>query len=130
MKSHKKISDDDSTTRKRKGIINERRIPIFNVQPTVIAPSPSFDAFLPPEMAGKAEAIGVKKATMGPRNTFALAVLAGAFIGLGAIFATTVTTGAAGHMSYGMTKLAGGLVFCLGLILVVVAGAELSPATT
>ena len=42
-----------------------------------------------------------------------------------AIFATTVTTGAAGHMSYGMTKLAGGLVFCLGLILVVVAGAEL-----
>jgi formate transporter len=95
-------------------------------QPTVVlAPSQSLDAFLPPEMASRAESIGVKKATMGPRNTFALAVLAGAFIALGAIFATTVTTGAAGHMSYGMTKLAGGLVFCLGLILVVVAGAEL-----
>jgi formate transporter FocA len=55
----------------------------------------------------------------------ALAILAGAFIALGAIFATTVTTGAQGNMSFGMAKLAGGLVFCLGLILVVVAGAEL-----
>ena len=88
-------------------------------------PPPSLDAFLPPEMASRAEAIGVKKATMGPRNTFALAVLAGAFIALGAIFATTVTSGASGILPYGITKLVGGLAFCLGLILVVVAGAEL-----
>lgn len=85
----------------------------------------SFDAFLPPDMAIKAETIGVKKALMGPRNTVALAVLAGAFIAMGAIFATTVTAGAAGHLSFGVTKLLGGLVFCLGLILVIVAGAEL-----
>lgn len=86
---------------------------------------PSIDAFIPPEMAVKAEEVGVKKAMMGPRNTFALAVLAGAFIALGAIFSTTVTTGAAGQLTYGITRLVAGLAFCLGLILVVVAGAEL-----
>lgn len=85
----------------------------------------SVDAFIPPEMAIKAENIGVKKATMGWRNTLALAVLAGAFIGLGAVFSTTVTAGAAGQMPFGSIKLIGGLAFCLGLILVVVAGAEL-----
>ena len=105
--------------------MNEQSLSSTSQQMAAPAPMPSLDAFLPPEMAGKAETIGVKKATMGPRNTFALAVLAGAFIALGAIFATTVTTGAAGHLSYGMNRLAGGLVFCLGLILVVVAGAEL-----
>ena len=84
-----------------------------------------FDAFLPPEMAAKAEAVGVKKATMSLHSTFALAILAGAFIALGAIFYITVTAGAAGQLTFGITKLVGGLVFCLGLILVVVAGAEL-----
>jgi formate transporter len=81
------------------------------------------DAFIPPEMAAKVEEVGVKKATMGWRNTFALAVLAGAFIALGAIFATTVTTG--GQLPFGITRLVSGLSFCLGLILVIVAGAEL-----
>jgi formate transporter FocA len=56
---------------------------------------------------------------------FALAVLAGAFIAMGAVFSTTVTTGAAGVLAYGVTRILGGLAFCLGLILVVVAGAEL-----
>jgi formate transporter len=85
----------------------------------------SVDAFIPPEMAIKAENVGVKKAVMGWRNTFALSVLAGAFIALGAVFSTTVTTGAAGQLTYGTARLMGGLAFCLGLILVVVAGAEL-----
>lgn len=89
------------------------------------APIFSVDAFIPPEMAVKAETVGVKKAHMGWRNTFALAVLAGAFIALGAIFATTATAGLAGQTPYGLTRLVGGLTFCLGLILVVVAGAEL-----
>jgi formate transporter len=83
------------------------------------------DMLLPPEMAQKAEDIGVKKASMGWRNMFLLSILAGAFIGLGAIFATTVTAGASGHLSFGVTKLLGGTVFCLGLILVIIAGAEL-----
>jgi formate transporter FocA len=83
------------------------------------------DALLPPEMAQKAEATGVKKAELPAATTFILAVLAGAFIALGAIFATTVTAGAAGHLSFGVARLLAGLVFCLGLVLVVVAGAEL-----
>ena len=76
-------------------------------------------------MAAKAEEVGVKKADMGWRTTFALAVLAGAFISMGAVFATTVTAGASGQLPYGVIRLLGGIVFCLGLILVVVAGAEL-----
>ena len=84
----------------------------------------SLDAVLPPGMAKRAEQIGRKKANMPTSTTFVLAVLAGAFIALGAVFATTVTAGAA-DMPYGVTRLLGGLVFCLGLILVIVAGAEL-----
>ena len=82
------------------------------------------DAMPPLEMARKAEQVGVVKAGMSTANTFALSVLAGAFIALGAIFATTVTAGGAG-MSFGVVRLLGGLAFSLGLILVVVAGAEL-----
>lgn len=84
----------------------------------------SVDALVPQAMAEKMEHIGVIKANLGPLRMFALAVLAGAFISLGAIFATTATTGAA-DLPFGVGKLLGGLVFCLGLILVVVAGAEL-----
>lgn len=88
-------------------------------------PLSSFDAFIPPEMAERAEKIGVQKAAMGWRTMIALGILAGGFISMGAIFATTVTAGATGHLSYGVTRLLGGLAFSLGLILVVVAGAEL-----
>jgi formate transporter FocA len=84
----------------------------------------SVDALVPQAMAEKMEKIGVAKVGLGPLRMFALAVLAGAFIALGAIFATTVTTGA-GEMPFGVSKLLGGLVFCLGLILVIGAGAEL-----
>ena len=98
------------------------------VKTEINAPPPvplSIDAFIPPQMAAKAEEVGVKKANMDGLTMFALAVLAGAFIALGAIFATTVTAGAADKLPFGVTKLLGGLVFSLGLILVVVAGAEL-----
>lgn len=88
-------------------------------------PLPSLDNLLPADMAKKAENVGVAKASLGPIRMFSLAVLAGAFIAMGAVFMTTVTTGAAGVLTYGITRFLGGLVFCLGLILVVVAGAEL-----
>lgn len=84
----------------------------------------SVDALVPQAMAEKMESVGIAKVNLGPLRMFALAVLAGAFIALGAIFATTVTTGA-GEMPFGISKLLGGLVFCLGLILVIGAGAEL-----
>ena len=89
------------------------------------ASPPSFDALLPPEIAAKATDIGAAKAGMSSLPMFALAVLAGAFIALGAMFATTVVAGAADSIPFGVTRLLAGLVFCLGLILVVVAGAEL-----
>jgi formate transporter len=85
----------------------------------------SFEALLPRDMAAKAESLGVSKAELGSLDTFVLAVLAGAFIALGAMFATTVTTGASGEVPFGITRLLAGIAFCLGLILVVVAGAEL-----
>jgi formate transporter len=83
------------------------------------------DSLLPAEMAVKAEEIGVKKANMDPTRMFALGVLAGAFIALGAAFANTVAAGAAGAAPYGFVRLLAGLVFSLGLVLVVVGGAEL-----
>ena len=84
------------------------------------------DAFLPPTMAARMEAVGVKKASQDFVTTFGLAILAGAFIACGAIFATTTTAGlSSAGVGYGIVKLLGGLVFCLGLIAVVIAGAEL-----
>lgn len=95
------------------------------------------DALMPADMAVKAESIGIKKAAMPFWNMFVLAILAGAFIALGAIFATTIGAGsmavkdAAGAaafstgLPYGVTRLLMGLVFTLGLILVVIGGAEL-----
>ena len=83
------------------------------------------DALLPAEMARRAEYIGERKSEASTLQTFALALMAGAFIAFGAIFATTVATGASGVLTYGVTKLLVGLAFCLGLILVIVGGAEL-----
>ncbi len=81
------------------------------------------DSLLPAEMAKKAESVGVVKGNMGLTKTLTLALLAGAFIALGAVFSTTVTAGST--LPFGVTKLLAGLVFSLGLILVVVGGAEL-----
>jgi formate/nitrite transporter len=95
------------------------------------------DALLPAEMAARAEFLGMRKAEMPFLKMFMLSVLAGAFISLGAIFATTIgaggmavtaadgTTAFNTGLPYGVTRLIMGLVFCLGLILVVVGGAEL-----
>ncbi len=82
------------------------------------------DALPPVEVARKAENVGVAKAGMSAANVFALSILAGAFIALGAIFATTTMAGG-GDLPYGVVRLLGGLTFTLGLILVIVAGAEL-----
>src|SRR5512135_2131140 len=85
----------------------------------------NIDALMPPQMADRAEAVGIRKANLDFWTMFALAVLAGAFIAAGAIFATTAMAGAGTQLAYGLTRALGGLVFCLGLIMVVVAGAEL-----
>lgn len=94
-------------------------------------PAPSaFDALLPADMARRAEEVGVKKAGLDALSLFVLAVLAGAFISLGALFATTVASGSTTLMPYGIVRLLAGLTFSLGLILVLVGGAELFTGNT
>ena len=81
------------------------------------------DAHPPREIARMVERLGVAKAQTDAVTLVVLAVLAGAFISLGALFFTVVVTGAS--LGFGVTRILGGLSFCLGLVLVVVAGAEL-----
>ena len=92
--------------------------------------SKDFDALLPAEIAEKAEAVGVAKTRLDTLSLFTLAVLAGAFIALGAMFATTVLAGADGVLPFGVSRLLSGVVFCLGLVLVIVGGAELFTGNT
>jgi formate transporter len=85
----------------------------------------SFDALMPRQIAAKAEDAGVAKARMDTFTAVLLAVLAGAFISLGAVFSTVASTGVSGVVPFGLARIIAGLAFSLGLILVVVAGAEL-----
>lgn len=81
------------------------------------------DAYSPREIARKVEGMGVAKAHLNTITLLILAILAGAFISLGAIFFTVVVTDSS--LGFGITRLLGGLSFSLGLILVVIGGAEL-----
>ena len=85
--------------------------------------STSHDAFSPGEIAVRVEQIGVTKARADLVTVMVLSVLAGAFISLGAALYLVITTQS--QLGFGLTRLAGGLSFSLGLVLVVVAGAEL-----
>jgi formate transporter len=89
----------------------------------------SLDALPPPDMASKAETVGEAKAALPAATMFALGVLAGAFIAMGAAFSTTVTAGT-GDVAFGVVRLLAGLAFSLGLILVIVGGAELFTGNT
>lgn len=89
-----------------------------------VTPGP-VDALLPKEMARRAERVGVEKAEQDTLRLLALAVLAGVFIALGAVFAATVTAGAEGMLPAGVIGLLGGVAFSLTFVLVVVGGAEL-----
>jgi formate/nitrite transporter len=88
------------------------------------------DALLPAEIARKAETIGAQKARLDVLSLTVLSLLAGAFIALGAMFATTVLAGAEGLIPFGISRLLSGLAFSLGLILVIVGGAELFTGNT
>jgi formate transporter len=102
----------------------------------------TFDAILPPAMAIRAEDAGVKRVSMDSLTVLVLSVLGGAFVAFGAIFATTVSAGSVivvtadgstaltAGLPFGIVRLLIGLVFCVGLILVVVGGAELFTGNT
>ena len=83
----------------------------------------NIDSYTPKEIADRIEKASISKSTQDTSRVFALSLLAGAFIAFGAVFFTFVTHDST--LGQGITKLLGGLVFCLGLILVVLAGAEL-----
>ncbi|MAF46849.1 MAG: formate/nitrite transporter family protein [Rhodospirillales bacterium] len=83
----------------------------------------SIDAYAPSEIARRVETAGLAKVELAVMPTLALAVLAGAFIAFGAMYFTLVMTGHG--LGFGPSRALGGVAFSLGLILVLVAGAEL-----
>jgi formate transporter len=91
----------------------------------------SLDTILPADMAKRAEQTGVSRAGMDSLSLFVLSTLAGAFISFGAIFATTVGAGAisiaqdGAALPYGIVRLLMAIAFSVGLLMVVIAGAEL-----
>lgn len=82
-----------------------------------------YDAFSPKEIAERVQTIGVAKARMPFVQTAMLGILAGVFISLGSIFFVTILSDSQLH--FGVARLLGGLAFSLGLVMVVIAGAEL-----
>ncbi|MBK8924596.1 MAG: formate/nitrite transporter family protein [Crocinitomicaceae bacterium] len=81
------------------------------------------DAYAPAEIAQRVEKLGIAKTNYPSLTVFILAVLAGAFISMGALFYLFVVSDPT--LGFGVTRLLGGLAFSLGLILVIIAGAEL-----
>ena len=82
-----------------------------------------FDAFSPKEIAAHVETMGVAKARLPLLSMLMLSVLAGAFVGLGALYFVIVRSDPS--LGFAARQVLGGVVFSLGLFLVVVAGAEL-----
>ncbi len=81
------------------------------------------DAFDPAEIAALVRTRGVAKVHARVLPTFVLGVIAGAFIALGGVFATLVGTGS--ELGFGVTRLIAGIAFSVGLLMVVIGGAEL-----
>ncbi|MHB1346392.1 MAG: formate/nitrite transporter family protein [Candidatus Humimicrobiaceae bacterium] len=88
----------------------------------------SFDDYASADIAKRVEEAGVKKANLNFLSLFLLSILAGAFIAIAAEFFTLVIFDS--NLGVGLTNLIGGLCFSIGLILVVIAGAELFTGNT
>jgi formate/nitrite transporter len=94
-------------------------------------PLPSMEDNAPKNIAETvAQTVGVYKATSPWLTVFVLGILAGAYVGFGGFLYTTVTFDAAAKLGLGVTRLLGGVVFSVGLMLVVIAGAELFTGNT
>ena len=86
-------------------------------------PGNGFDAYSPKEIAERVQAVCISKGRTPLMSLILLGVLAGAFIGIGSLFYVIVISDAS--LGYAASRVLGGAVFSLGLLLVVVAGAEL-----
>jgi formate transporter len=82
-----------------------------------------FDAFSPAQIAERVESVGVAKFRLPVLSLVLLGVLAGAFIALGSLYYVVVASDP--ELGWAARRVLGGAVFSLGLLLVVVAGAEL-----
>ena len=92
------------------------------------AAMPKPDQLSPAEIEAKAESLGVSKCAMSFKQSFVLSVMAGAFISMGAMFFLLVVSDSA--LPFAAQRLIGGCSFSLGLLLVVVCGAELFTGNT
>ena len=81
------------------------------------------DAYSPPQIATRIDRVATAKASLSFAQTFILGILAGVYIAIGAQFATFVISDSTLH--FGLNSLIAGIVFSLGLMLVVIGGAEL-----
>ncbi len=81
------------------------------------------DAYAPPKIASLIEGAGVRKVHLPLLQTLTLGIMAGVFIAFGAVFFTVTITETG--LGLGPKRLLGGIVFSLGLVLVVIGGAEL-----
>jgi formate/nitrite transporter len=121
--------------------------PVNELPPSVVDADKSpqavtLDPIMPAALAVRAEEAGVTRAALDPLTILVLSVLGGAFVAFGAVFATTVTAGSvvvtaadgaatlSAGLPYGILRLLTGVVFCVGLILVIVGGAELFTGNT
>lgn len=109
--------------------MTERQLHVeeMDMQDKKIDPT-GLDAYKPAEVAQRIEEAGVKKAGLPAVPLATLSVLAGVFIALGAAAFTAAITGTT--PGFGPARLLGGLIFSTGLVLVVVAGAELFTGNT
>jgi formate/nitrite transporter len=89
------------------------------------APLAGIEGRLPPQIAAQAEMDGIAKASQDGITLLTLGVLGGAFIAFGAVFATVAVTGAEGAIPFGLARVVAGLVFGVGLSLVMLAGAQI-----
>jgi formate/nitrite transporter len=91
-------------------------------------PETLIDAYSPQQIAERTERAGVAKTRLPPLQTVTLGILAGAFIAFGAMYSTVVLTDHG--LGFGPSRLLAGLAFSLGLVLVILAGAELFTGNT
>jgi formate/nitrite transporter len=103
-------------------ISNASSFPIFRYRRRMIEHTQT-DAYKPSQIAALIETAGVAKASLPAPQMLMLAILAGAFIGFGGAAYTVVMTGV--DPTFGPARFLGGVAFSLGLILVIVGGAEL-----
>ena len=89
-------------------------------------PVPSLEDKTPQTIAETvAQTVGVKKTTSPFSSVLVLGILAGAYIGFGGLLSTVVTLDMAPRFGIGFTAFMAGTAFSVGLMLVVIAGAEL-----